>query len=365
MNESVVNPQDVIDLQNTVNEAMKGAQPEQPVAEPVGQATETPVAEPEVVEQPQVEGTKQPEENNPQEELIEFVDEQPTEPTKFELAQFAQELGIEAQSPEDIKARWVELNDNLNKYKVQAEDKYANDKIRQLNDYVKQGGDIDTYLSRREQIRQIDTQIEAIKSLDPIEAVKFSLKQQGLSDDDVQAYIDSEQEIKLKVEGMRLINAEVQALSQGKVQFEQQEAAELEQMTKRREQYQAKVSEAIDKVTNVYGIKVNDKDRVALKQLSQDPHQILRKYFPVDETGQIKADVLAKNVALLELGEKYATHLKRLAQGEGEKKLFGKIGQIPKSESSGTSAAEIRKDETPQVDVGQVLDAYRNALSKV
>lgn len=354
---------EAVGLQRELNEIMGRhlKQEETPQAE---QVAEQPQAE---VEQKVEQPTEQKVEAKPQEEeLIEFADED--EPVRQEQPQYQElitSLMPEAKSIDDVKTYLKQVEEERLKYKVEAEDKWANDKVKQLNDYVKSGGDIDNYLSRKENIRQYDSQIEAVKSLDPIDAVKLSLKAQGLQDDLIEAYVDNTPEVNLKIEGTKIINQEVQSLISGKTQLEQQEATELQELTAKRERFKNEVNTQVDKLTQVLGVKVSEKDKQVLKETVQDPQQILRKYFPVDEKGNLKAETFAENVALLELGRKYASHLKKMAMGQGERKVFDKLQNIPENKAQQKGAHEVdgNKEKNSQADGFAIYEAMRKAAS--
>jgi hypothetical protein len=353
---------EVTGLQREINEIMsRHTQAQEPQVE-APKVEERPVQQ--APEQQEIKEVKQ-EVVAEEDELIEFVDDEQqqieTQPQTIEL--FTSILP-EAKSVDDVKNYIKQVDEERLKYKVQAEDKWANEKVRQLNDYVKSGGDIDNYLSRKETIRQYDHQIEAVKGIDPIEAVKFNLKAQGVSEDLIEAYVDNTPEVNLRIEGTKIINQEVQALISGKTQLEQQEAVELEQLTAKRERFQSELNAQADKIAQVLNVKVSEKDRQHLKESVKDAHQVLRKYFPVDESGNFKADTFMENVALLELGRKYASQLRKMATGNGERKVFDKLQNIPQQQSSPKVAQDVKPDSAKaEADGVAVYEALRKAVS--
>lgn len=358
---------EAVGLQKELNEIMGKHLNQQPQEEPKAQEPQAQTQVEQPREQPKEE-SKPVEQTAEQEDLIEFVDEDET--PKADNNQFYEIISSilpEAKSPDDVKSYIKQIDEERLKYKVEAEDKWANDRVKQLNDYVKSGGDIDNYLSRKETIRQYDSQIEAVKTIDPIDAVKVSLKAQGLGEDLIEAYIDNTPEVNLKIEGTKIINQEVQNLLQTKAQLEQQEAVELQELTAKRERFQNEINTQADKLTQVLGVKVNEKDRQALKETLRDAHQVLRKYFPVDEKGNFKADTFLENVAMLELGRKYASQLKKMAQGNGERKVFDKLQNIPNQQAQQRGAHEVDrgKESNQQVDGFAIYEAMRKAASSL
>lgn len=107
-------------------------------------------------------------------------------------------------------------NENVT-LKAKADEVYANEEIKKLNDYVKNGGDLKAYTNDVQQLTQYKQTLTALDSISPVEAYKYGILQFGAKDvselpedkrQEFEDYIDSQPAFQKELEGRKLINAE-------------------------------------------------------------------------------------------------------------------------------------------------------------
>lgn len=200
-NEGVEYPTQVEQVQQEVEQVEQPAEEtqevEQPEKEVVEQATETMVEE------------------KKDDELI-FLDDQPTVETP--TLDFSEIFGDEVKTKEEAK-------NYIEKIKQASEEVFANDTVKALNNYLKNGGsDEKNFLDTKHAQTTIKNNIEQLKTYDPIEAVKYDLKAtHGLQDDEIEEYISTKSPIDLKIEGNKLKNNWIGELNETLQQSIQQE----------------------------------------------------------------------------------------------------------------------------------------------
>lgn len=268
---------------------------------------DAPPPQEEVVEQAPVEEAVVEDENE--------VIEQPT----FDFTELEQ-FGIK--SVDDVKA----MKDNLESYKQQAETKFADEKIKELNDYVLNGGDMKKYVEAEKEIANYEEYHAQLDTVDPVEAYKANLKNLQLTDEEVEEIMDTMTDAQKKLEGKKIIAQEKLAVSQVINEKKSALTVQTQQQAERQSKVKDVVSSAIDKLEAVTNVKVSAKDREVLKQYA--PNDLIRKYFPLDEGGLPKADVWAKSAAILEFAERNAKILQQKVATQTKKQEFDKLHNV-------------------------------------
>lgn len=266
-----------------------------------------------VVEEPQVETP--PVENEVVEDDNEVIIDQP----EFDFTQLA-EYGIK--SVDDVK----ELTESLKNYKQIAETKFANDKVKEINDYVLSGGDIKKYVDAEKEIANYEDYAEQLAKVNPVDAYKESLKTMGLNEEEIEEHLDSMTDTQKKLEGMKIINQEKAAVAQ----MITEKKTSLSNTVAKQSEMQTKVKDvmasAIDGLQSVLNVKTSAKDRDVLKQ--QNPNDLIRKHFPLDEAGMPIGSAWAKSAAILEFAERNAKILQQKVASEVKKQEFDKLHNV-------------------------------------
>ena len=142
-----------------------------------------------------------------EEELVILPDvAEETEIAEPSLNGLTEVFGNEFKSKEEAKLYLETLKSENEKLKQETETVFANDTVKALNDYMKSGGvEEKEFLDTKYNQSKIATAIEQVKELDPLLIVKEDLKvNQGLTEDEIELYMSTENEVKLKIEGNRL-----------------------------------------------------------------------------------------------------------------------------------------------------------------
>ncbi len=335
-NEGVEYPTQVEQVQQEVEQVEQPAEEtqevEQPEKEVVEQATETMVEE------------------KKDDELI-FLDDQPTVETP--TLDFSEIFGDEVKTKEEAK-------NYIEKIKQASEEVFANDTVKALNNYLKNGGsDEKNFLDTKHAQTTIKNNIEQLKTYDPIEAVKYDLKAtHGLQDDEIEEYISTKSPIDLKIEGNKLKNNWIGELNETLQQSIQQEVDMIKSVELKTQQFNQKVQSYIGDLKAVDNIQVNESDKKMLATTLADPNNFLRKHFPLDKNG-LPTKEWVENAQRLLSRPRLASELKtkvNQAKTDGGKEVFNNLSNIPNKQATITSASNS-KDQS----VGAtVLNALRN-----
>lgn len=313
---------------------------------------ETPTVEQEIV---------QPQEEEKQEELNEPVNDNVAEPVETETQEEEEQLiilpdateetvaeptlneltevfGSDFKSKEEAKQYLETLKSENEKLKQEGETVFANDTVKALNDYMKSGGvEEKEFLDTKYNQSKIATAIEQVKELDPLLIVKEDLKvNQGLSEDEIELYMSTENEVKLKIEGNRLKKDYLNQLESSLNQSKQQEADMIKSAQEKQFKFTEKIQSYVGDLKDVGGVQVSDTDKkVLLKNLSS-AGDFIRKHFPLDKDG-LPTKEWAINAAKLETHARLVTEVKnkvKSAKAEGVKEAFNQLHNIPASEAT-------------------------------
>lgn len=251
-------------------------------------------------------------------------------------------LGFEVKSLEDVKGilaqKDKEFQEQLSKYK-EAQTVFANDELKELNEFVAKGGKIQDFKDATVEIGTIESQLKQVQAVDPIEAYKAYLKDDlGLSNEQIEDHIEQQGEITATIEGKKLIKGWESHLT---TQLSQKKSAienrKLEQQ-KKYEQLSKGIADAADKMTNILGVSATSSDKALIKQLAAQPLKVVSKYFPVDEQGNYVVETWAKSIATLELAAKKAERLKTHAQSQGAKQTVQGRANVPTNKDPRSTA---------------------------
>ena len=216
---------------------------------------------------------------------------------------------------------------------------YANDEVARLDEYVKNGGDIKTYLTIDAELNLDEIEIEDDETNQKLVLKEF-LKEKGFSSKSIekklQKYADAgllEDEAEDALEALKEIREQKkeQLLADQKKQYEEQ--------TKRQQEFFNTVVSEIKGLDNIRGIKIPEKDKKTLMDYM----------FKPDSDGVTKYQKdYAKNPKNL-IESAYFTMkgdaLINIAKKEGNKNAFDKFkSNLKSSNVSKKSNKEIRSD---------------------
>ena len=216
---------------------------------------------------------------------------------------------------------------------------YANDEVARLDEYVKNGGDIKTYLTIDAELNLDEIEIEDDETNQKLVLKEF-LKEKGFSSKSIekklQKYADAgllEDEAEDALEALKEIKEQKkeQLLADQKKQYEEQ--------TKRQQEFFNTVVSEIKGLDNIRGIKIPEKDKKTLMDYM----------FKPDSDGVTKYQKdYAKNPKNL-IESAYFTMkgdaLINIAKKEGNKNAFDKFkSNLKSSNISKKSNKEIRSD---------------------
>lgn len=299
----------------------------------------------------------------PEEELVILPEEQQAEVAEQGLNGVTEIFGSEFKTKEEAKAYFENLKKENETLKTQSETVFANDTVKSLNDYMKNGGiNEKEFLDTKFAQKQIEAGIEQLKSLDPLEAVKHDLKTtHGLNADEIELYMSTKNDIELKIEGNKLKNEYINQLNNTLQQSKQQEADMIKSVTERQIQFKERVQTFVNELKDVDGVQVNDKDKQALSKILSNPTDYIKRQFPLDEKG-LPTKEWVVNAARLQNSARLVSALKTKvsnANADGKKEVFNQLHNIPKQEATAKVVAGV-SEETEGSKINKLLQQQQN-----
>lgn len=278
-----------------------------------------------------------------EEELVILPDvAEETEIAEPSLNGLTEVFGNEFKSKEEAKQYLETLKSENEKLKQETETVFANDTVKALNDYMKNGGvEEKEFLDTKYNQSKIATAIEQVKALDPLLIVKEDLKvNQGLTEDEIELYMSTENEVKLKIEGNRLKKDYLNQLESSLNQSKQQEADMIQSAQTKQLRFTEKIQSYVGELKDVGGVQVNDTDKKTLLKNLSSAGDFIRKHFPLDKDG-LPTKEWAINAAKLETHARLVTEVKnkvKSAKAEGVKEAFNQLHNIPATEATAKRA---------------------------
>ena len=317
-------------------------QQEAETTQEVGQSSEE--TDEQKIEQPTLEEKK--------EEDIVFLEDTPVMDTP--TVDYTEIFGEEVKTKEDAK-KYIET------IKQASESVFANDTVKALNDYLKNGGsDEKNFLDTKHAQTAIKNNIEQLKTYDPIEAVKYDLKAtHGLEDEEIEEYLSTKNAIDLKIEGNKIKNNWIGELNESLQQSIQQEVEMVKSVELRTQQFNQKVQSYIGELKAVDSIQVNESDKKMLATNLSNPNDFLRKHFPLDKNG-LPTKEWVENAQRLLSRPRLASELKtkvNQAETNGGKKVFNNLHNIPTHEAALSSASSNNEKSVAKV----ILEGIKKA----
>ena len=272
-----------------------------------------------------------------EEELIILPDEQTTTPEST-ISELAEVFGSEFKTKEEAKSYVETLKSENEKLKKQSEEIFANENVKALNDYMKNGGANEKeFLDTKFHQQQIQSSIEQVKSIDPLDVVKHDYKvNHGLTDEEIESLISLKTDVELKVEGNKLKKEYISTLENTLLQSKQQEAEMIRNVEVKQQQFKERIASYVNELKDVGGVQVGDKDKQRLSANLSNPTDYIRKHFPLDANG-LPTKEWAVTAAKLETHDRLVSTLKNKvmsAATEAKKEAFNQLHNIPKQEAT-------------------------------
>ena len=298
--------------------------------------------ETQVEEQPQVEAVTEQAQEEP--ELIvlppaeEEEQQEQVQQTTSEGVDLTEIFGDTFKSKDEAKQFVETLKSENEKLKQQTENVFANDTVKALNEYMKNGGaEEKEFLDTKYNQSKISTTIEQVQNLDPLAIVREDLKvNHGLTEDEIELYMTTENEVKLKIEGNKLKNNYLEKLNISLEQSKQQEADMVRNAQVRQQKFAEKIQSYVGDLKEVSGVQVDNTDKKTLLKNLSNPADFIRKYFPLDKDGMPTKDWVV-NAAKLETHSRLVSVVSnkvKSAKAEGAKDVFNQLHNVPPAEAT-------------------------------
>ena len=293
------------------------------------------------------------------EDFLELADEEEKLETPDKnietLNESLKEIGIEPiKSVSELKEYISSLKNENEISKQKASEIYANDEIRALNDYVKQGGDLKAYTDDLQNISKYEQTVKYLDTITPADAYKQSIVlQYGVTDfaqlpeekqQQIADYLEFKNPIEIEIEGRKLINSEKTAYQQEIDKLKNGIEKSKEILQKKNEAYASNVSKSIQSLAGVDGIKVSETEKQELATILKDPKKALSQIMPLDENGLPNVDALVKIIYRAKYGERNAKYLRDKAKSSGKKEVFEKITNSAPKELTAHSKSVTTND---------------------
>lgn len=270
---------------------------------------------------------------NEESDEIEFGDEDENDNNDDDsIIALSKEIGIDVKNKKQLK----EFIETSKSYKEKAESKFANDELRKLDEYVRDGGDIKGYLKIESKIGEIEAIKQEVEKMSNTEAYEIYLRKK-LSEDGM--FDDAE--IDEQIEGMMLVDEDKiervgkkykdDALLQLKQELQNEtdkKEKEILGIKERTTVFNTEIQKGISALSKVDGVIVKAEQKAQLQDLAKNPKQVIKDFFPIDENGVPNAEVWAKNIFTL---MNHKANLKlafEKGKSNAKKELYNGMGNV-------------------------------------
>ena len=284
---------------------------------PIDEKAETPAEEP-IVAEPVVD----------EEEAI-IVDDEPIEAPALDIdLSWAKDvIGKDVKGVEDIKAYVDSVKQERDIFKAQAETKFANEKVKAINDYVSSGGDIDKYVGAEQEIADLEGYLESVKTFSPQEAYKAYLINRLGNAEEAEDALASMTDTDIKLRGLEVLDGEAKN-TKSTIEAKRKSIESLVNEQKQKtERSKDMVAEAIKKVEVINGVKLPKSELNNLMKFNSTA-DIIRELFPLDNEGLPIAEAWARTYAQVKLGERAAKVLKQKVSTDTRKQEFKELHNV-------------------------------------
>ena len=294
------------------------------------------------------------EETQPEDDLIILPEtEEPAEVSESTVSELSEVFGSDFKSKEEAKQYFESLKAENENLKKQSESVFANENVKALNEYMKNGGaEEKEFLDTKYNQSKITQAIEQVKKIDPLAIVREDLKvNHGLSEEEIETYMATESEVKLKIEGNKLKNEYLNQLDSSLKESQKQEADMIKSAQEKQIKFTERIKSYVSDIKEVNGVQVSDTDKKILLKDLASPGDFIRKYFPLDKDGLPTKDWVT-NASKFLTHTKLVNHVKNKvssAKAEGVKQAFSELHNIPKQEASAQKAVSEKVESEAEV----------------
>lgn len=295
---------------------------------PVVNSSPTPV-EPkvEVKDTPVVETPATPVEPAPV-DLDNWDDSQPSDPKPQEIDPFFKEVGIEAQSWDEVKTK---LKERLVK------EEYP-DNLKKAIEVFKKGGDYLEVLK----INSVD-----YSKIDPIQIYESHIHSNAVNPDEAKAYLDGKSEVEKRIEGKRLQQQYINYQKQQESDLMQKLEAEAARKAEAKKVADERLKSTLDKVEKIAGLTVKPHHKAEIFD-AITTGRMQRELFFDQKTGEYDFNSMVETYFLKKNLPKIMDHLKKVTETTTKRTFLQEItnaeitkpSEKPKPETENRSQLE-------------------------
>lgn len=313
------------DILNKFAQNSKEQTPPQPEQPPVVNSspapTETPVT-PQVTDTtapavtPVVETPATPAEPAPV-NLDDWDDSTPSTPKPAEVDPFFKEVGIEAQSWDEVKT----------KLKERLKEEYP-DNLKKAIEVFKKGGDYLEVLK----INSVD-----YSKIDPIQIYESHIHSNSINPDEAKAYLDGKSEVEKRIEGKRLQQQYIAYQKQQESEMMNALEARNAQKIKAKQEADERLKSTLDKVEKIAGLTVKPHHKAEIFD-AITTGRMQRELFFDQKTGDYDFNSMVETYFLKKNLPKIMDHLKKVTETTTKRTFLQEI----------TNAEITKPSEKPQ-----------------
>ncbi len=280
------------------------------------------------------------------------------------FTQFLSELKVPAKNKKEL-AQFINV---LSEKASQVETIWANEEVKGINDFVKDGGDIATYLQSKAVTSQVKADIDVLTDMSAEEAYELSLKLKFKDDDyteeDIQGFIDMQSPERVRQLGNQFKKNTLENLKEQLRRETDSSANLLKEQKQLAEGIRNEFKETANNLSKIGVVKISSADAVEyrhkIQEMTKDYKQTIKTLFPIVD-GKPDVPVWTQNIAKIlfhdENVKKVANKTKKNAETSANKEVFKNLGNI-----DGTSqVVSIRGGKA--VSGEEVIDAMKKALN--
>lgn len=251
--------------------------------------------------------------------------DQPTTPAPSEIDPFFKEVGIEAQSMEEVK---VKLKERL-------KTKEYPDNLKKAIEVYEKGGDFLDVLK----INSVD-----YSKIDPIAIYESHIQSNSLNPEEARAYLDGKSEVEKRIEGKRL--------QQQYINYQKQQESELmgkleQEATRKvlaRKEADERLKTTLDKVEDIAGLKLKPHHKADIFD-AITTGRMQRELFFDSKSGDYDFNSMIETYFLKKNLPKIMDHLKRATETSTKRNFLKEI-----TNAQIETPSERPQPETQQVD---------------
>lgn len=335
---------------------------EQPIREDIVDA-DVPLAgakEEAKVEPPKKQEKKVQEEDD----VIDLDDDDTSNEEDPSFSQFLSELKVPAKNKKEL-AQYIDV---LNKKASQVDTIWANEEVKGINEFVKDGGDIATYLQSKAVTSQVKADIDVLTDMSAEEAYELSVKMKFKDDDyteeDIQSFIDMQSPERVKQLGNQFKKNTLESLKEQLRQETERSGNLLKEQKQIADGIRNEFKETANNLSKIGVVKISSADAVEyrhrLQEMTKDYKQTLKTLFPIVD-GKPDVATWTQNISKILFHDdnvkKVANKAKQKAETSASKEVFKNLANV----EGASQVVSIKGGKA--VSGEEVIDAMKRALN--